>query len=62
MGIEKIKLNNTKAIINGIINDPTKPSTVFLGLIDEHKLFLPIVLPTKYPDISVSETILIKNK
>ena len=62
IGMEKIKLNNIKNITNGIINDPIKPSTVFLGLIDGHKLFLPIVLPTKYPDISVSETILIKNK
>jgi hypothetical protein len=62
IGIEKIKLNNIKNIINGISNDPIKPSTVFLGLIDEHKLFFPIVLPTKYPDISVRETRPIKNK
>ena len=60
--IEKTRLNNIKNITNGIINDPIKPSIVFLGLIDVHNLFLPIVLPTKYPDISVSETTLIRNK
>ena len=62
IGVEKLRLNNIKNITNGIISDPIKPSTVFLGLIDGHKLFLPIVFPTRYPDISVSETILIKNK
>ena len=62
IGIEKIKLNSMKNITNGITNDPIKPSTVFLGLIDQHKLFFPIVLPTKYPDISVRETRQIKNK
>ena len=61
-GIEKIKLNDIKNITSGIINEPIKPSIVFFGLINGHKLFLPIVLPIKYPDISVSETMLIKNK
>ena len=49
IGVEKLKLNNIKNITNGIISDPIKPSIVFLGLIDGHKLFLPIVFQQGIP-------------
>ena len=56
------KENNKKKTINGASMDPNKPIKVLLGLIDSHNLAFPKCLPTKYPEASVIDINVIRNK
>ena len=61
-GLLNTKININMNSMSGINNDPTKPRIVLFGLICAHSFSLPKNFPTKYPELSVIEMIVIKER